>query len=85
MSCHSWMILWKQSTTTTSAAVLTKLTKLRSNVTFSEQVFLLPINHGEMATWADFQTYYCKLILENRDEIEQENDSFGGKIFESLW
>jgi len=32
-----------------------------------------------MATWADFQTYYCKLILENRDEIEQENDSFGGE------
>ena len=27
----------------------------------------------------------CKyLVTENHDEIEQENESFGGKIFESL-
>ena len=27
----------------------------------------------------------CKYqVIENHDEIEQENESFGGKIFESL-
>ena len=45
---------------------------------------MLPINHGEMALGADFKTYFCNLISEHHDEIEQENESLGGKIFESL-
>ena len=41
-----------------------------------------------MPTGAHFKIQFCNvniyIAVENHDEIEQENESFGGKIFESL-